>query len=158
MLRTIAIAVSAFGVLALPAFANGLKAAQSVEKATLTIDADGQQVRTYVPAEEVAPGDEVRYSLTYANEGADAAEKVRLTMPVPSEVTYIEASADDAVSEVTFSADGGQSFSAREELVMVSDDGARLATAEEITHIQWTFIEPIPAASTGDVSFRAVLK
>lgn len=158
MLRTIAIAVSVYGILAMPAFANGLKAEQTVEKATISLDADGQEVRTYVPAEEVAPGDEIRYRLTYANEGELAAEAVSLTMPVPAEVTYVEASANGATSLITYSADGGLSYSGRDELVMVSADGSRLATADEITHIQWTMDAPIPAASRGEVSFRAVLK
>ncbi|MEO0607245.1 MAG: hypothetical protein AAFY82_03375 [Pseudomonadota bacterium] len=158
MLRTIAIAVSVYGILALPAFANGLKAVQTVEKATISLDADGQEIRTYVPAEEVAPGDEVRYRLTYVNDGALAAEAVSLTMPVPGEVTYVEASADGPANLVTYSADGGLNYAARDELIMASAEGARLATAEEITHIQWTFETPIPAASMGEVSFRGVLK
>lgn len=157
MLRTIASAVSVFGVLAAPAFATGLKAEQIVEVATVSLDDSGQEVRVFAPANEVAPGDEVRYRLAYVNEGTEAAEGVSLVMPVPSAVTYIEASADGTPSTVTYSVDGGLSFSARENLVMVSDEGARLAAADEITHIQWTFEDAIPAASAGAVSFRAVL-
>ena len=157
MLRATAIALAMFGVLTVPAHANGLKAEQIVEVATITLDAEGNEIRTYTDAEEVAPGDEVRYSLSYVNEGALAAEAVSLVMPVPAEVTYIEASAGGTPSTITYSADDGASFAARDSLVVTSEAGARLATAEEITHIKWVFSDPIPAASDGAISFRAVL-
>ncbi|MEL6860754.1 MAG: hypothetical protein AAGL11_02865 [Pseudomonadota bacterium] len=158
MLRATVIALTTFGVLATPAFANGLKAEQVVEVATVSVDESGNEVRTYALAEEVAPGDEVRYSLAYVNEGAQPAEAVSLVMPVPAEMTYVETSADGTSSTITYSVDGGTSFYARDSLVVTSAEGARLAASDEITHIKWAFAEPIPAASTGQISFRAVLK
>lgn len=158
MLRATAMALTLFGALATPAFANGLKAEQVVEVATVSVDASGNEVRTYALAEEVAPGDEVRYSLSYANEGAQPAEAVSLVMPVPEAVTYIETSAGGTPSTITYSVDGGANFTDRDSLVVAGEDGARLAVADEITHIKWAFAEPIPAASTGKISFRAVLK
>lgn len=157
MLRATAIALAMFGALTVPAHANGLIAEQTVEVATITLDAEGNEIRSFSAADEVAPGDEVRYSLSYVNEGALAAESVSLVMPVPAEVTYIEASAGGTPSTITYSADGGASFVARDNLVVTSETGARLATAEEITHIKWAFAQPIPAASGGAISFRAVL-
>ena len=158
MLRATVIALTMVGALATPAFANGLKAEQVVEVATVLVGETGNEVRTYALAEEVAPGDEVRYSLAYANEGAVSVEAVSLVMPVPAEVTYIETSAGGTPSTITYSVDGGTNFAARDSLVVTGEDGARLASADEITHIKWAFTEPIPAAATGRISFRAVLK
>jgi uncharacterized repeat protein (TIGR01451 family) len=153
MLRATLLALAVVGTSSLSAFANGLSAEQVVERATITIDANGNEVRTYALAEEAAPGDEVRYSLTYSNNGDTAAEAVSLVMPVPSEVTYIETSAAAAGKSLSFSIDGGKTFAPRADL----RSGDRAATSDEITHIKWAFVEPIAPAATGSVSFSAVL-
>lgn len=158
MLRATLFALAVAGMSSLPAFANGLTAEQLVERATISLDANGNEVRTYALAEEVAPGDEVRYSLAFENLGDAAAENVSLVMPVPSAVTYIEASASAAENGLTFSADGGQTFAARTAVILGTGNAARVATPDEITHIKWTFAQPIAPAVTGTVSFSAVLK
>ena len=157
MLRAALFALAMTSAYSAPAFANGLQAEQVVERATVSVDANGQEIRTYALATEVAPGDEVRYSLAYVNAGDTAAEAVSLVMPVPAEVTYIEASASSDQGAVTYSADGGESYAARAALIVGSGDAARLAAADEITHIKWAFAEPIAAAASGQVSFSAVL-
>nr|WP_070961059.1 DUF11 domain-containing protein [Hyphomonas sp. Mor2] len=158
MLRATLLALAVVGTSSLSAFANGLTAEQVVERAEVSLDAGGNEIRTYTLAEDVAPGDEVRYTLTYENLGDTAAEDVSLVMPVPSEVTYIEATATGAGNEPLFSADGGNTFAPRTALMSVASDQQRLATSEEITHIKWAFAEPIAPASNGTISFSAVLK
>jgi len=158
MLRATLFALALAGTSSLPALANGLTAEQMVERATVTVDATGQEIRTYAVAEEVAPGDEVRYSLAYANASATAAEDVSLVMPVPAEVTYIEASATGNPDDILYSADGGQSFAKRTTLTLGEGAQERLATADEITHIKWAFSDPIAPSSAGTISFSAVLK
>jgi len=158
MLRATLLTLAVVGASSLSAFANGLTAEQVVERATVTVDANGNEVRTYALAEEVSPGDEVRYSLAYANTGDAAAEAVSLVMPVPGEVTYIETSATRGAGALSFSADGGQTFAARGAVKSADGDQERVATSDEITHIKWAFSEPIAPAATGTVSFSAVLK
>lgn len=158
MLRATLLALAVVGTSSLSAFANGLTAEQMVERATISIDANGNEVRTYARAEEAAPGDEVRYSLTYANLGDTAAESVNLVMPVPGEVTYIETSAVAGTNQLSFSADGGETFAPRAALMTRAGDQLRPATSDEITHIKWAFTQPIAPAATGSVSFSAVLK
>jgi len=158
MLRATLFALAAVSAVSMPAFANGLTAEQVVERATVTIDANGNEVRTYTLADEVAPGDEVRYSLAYSNTGQAAADAVNLVMPVPGEVAYIEASATGDPDNLSFSADGGATFAARTSLMLGQGDQARLAAADEITHIKWAFTDPIAPSSVGTVSFSAVLK
>lgn len=158
MLRATLLALAVAGAGSLSAFANGLTADQVVERVTVTVDANGNEVRTYTIAEEVAPGDEVRYSLAYTNTGAEAAEAVSLVMPVPGAVTYIETSATGRADDLTFSADGGKTFAARSALMAYEGDVERFATSADITHIKWAFSDPIAPAVSGTVSFSAVLK
>jgi uncharacterized repeat protein (TIGR01451 family) len=158
MLRAIALALTMVGVGIGSAQAAGLTATQIVERATMTVAVDGRESLTYSPASEVQPGERVRYSLVYANDGADAAENVDLVMPVPSEVTYLEASVEGTTGTVLFSADAGQSFAPRDDVRISDGDTTRLASAAEITHIKWQFSAPIAPAATGTVSYSAVLK
>lgn len=158
MLRATLLALAVVGTSSLSAFANGLTAKQVVERATISIDANGNEVRTYAIAEEAAPGDEVRYSLTYINLGDTEAEAVNLVMPVPREVTYIETSAVAGGNALSFSADGGKTFAARGALMTGAGDQQRPARSDDITHIKWAFAEPVAPAATGAVSFSAVLK
>ncbi|MEO0451042.1 MAG: hypothetical protein AAFZ74_12085 [Pseudomonadota bacterium] len=158
MLRATLLALTLVGAFSAAAHATGLKATQSVEVATVTMAADGTETVTYSPATEVEPGEQVRYTLTYTNEGASPAEDVSLVMPVPAEVTYLEGSIAGPFSTVTYSADNGETFMAREALIVAADDAARPAAAEDITHIKWAFGEDIPAEQSGQISFSAILK
>ena len=158
MLRSTAFALAMLGVCTIPAYAAGLKATQTVEVVTVTIDANGEDVLTFAPAVEVEPGEQVRYSLTYTNEGPDAANSVRLVMPVPPEVTYLEASVAGAPGTVTFSADNGQTFAMRDALMMGGAEQSRVANASEITHIKWVFETPIAPSASGAISYMAVLE
>ena len=158
MLRATLLALTMVGAFSAAAHATGLKATQSVEVATVAVAADGTETITYSPATEVEPGERVRYTLTYTNEGTSPAEDVSLVMPVPTEVTYLEGSIDGPVSTVTYSADNGESFMAREALRVVTEDTSRLAVPEDITHIKWAFNDEISAYETGTISYSAILK
>lgn len=158
MLRATAFALILLSAFSVSAHASGLKATQIVEVATVSVDADGVESRSFSPATDVEPGEQVRYSLAYTNEGGDAAENVSLVMPVPTAVTYVEASVLGASNDVLFSIDAGQTYAARESLMIGEGDFARLATADEITHIKWAFSDPIAPTSSGKISFEAVLK
>lgn len=158
MLRATAFALAMLGVFTASAHATGLNATQTVEVATVTTDTNGEETMAFAPAVDVEPGQQVRYRLAYMNEGPDAAENVSLVMPVPSEVTYLEASVSGAQGQVTFSADDGLTFTARETLMVGEAENSRVANASEITHIKWAFAAPIAPADSGAISYMAVLK
>ncbi|MEM6652364.1 MAG: hypothetical protein AAF582_07155 [Pseudomonadota bacterium] len=158
MLRATAFALIMIGVVSGTSEASGLTATQTVELATRSVDATGQERLTYERAEDVAPGEQVRYRIAYVNDGANAAENVTLVMPVPAEMVLVEGSVETAGSTVRFSADGGARFDARADL-MIDDAGTlRPARGDEITHIQWQFDDPIAPTQSGAISFDAVLK
>lgn len=158
MIKTGIAALSALTLFSAPAFAAGLTAVQSVETAIVSLDEDGQEQVSYEPAEEVAPGNEIRYTLNYANSGADDAANVRLDMPVPAQVTLIEGSVETGPAVVTYSVDNGATYNKRGDLT-VSADGTNLpATAEDITNIRWTFAEDIASGASGAISYRGILQ
>jgi len=158
MFRSTLFALSLLTVFAAPAYAAGLTANQTVEVAIVSIDDQGERSVAYQTAEEVAPGDEIRYILNYANDGDDAASNVRLDMPVPSEISLIEGSVEAGTADVTYSIDSGETFSSRGDLTISVNGQVRTATAEEITHIRWSFADSIAPGDMGTISYRGVLQ
>ncbi|MEZ5997335.1 MAG: hypothetical protein R3B98_01405 [Hyphomonas sp.] len=145
-------------LLAGPSFAAGLSAEQVIERLIVTESEDGSTEVELVPADTVVPGEELVYSLNFRNDGEVAAENVVLTVPVPSEVSYVENSASAGGAVVAFSADGGKSFAPRGDLKVSIDGEQRAALAGEITHVRWTFRKKIDPGSAGSLTFHAILK
>jgi len=158
MFRSTLFALSLLTVFAAPAYAAGLTANQTVEVAVVSTDAQGEQTIDYQIADEVAPGDEIRYVLDYTNDGGEAASNVRLDMPVPSAVNLIEGSVEAGTADVTYSIDSGETFSTRGDLTISVNGQERTATAEEITHIRWSFADTIAPGDMGTISYRGVLQ
>jgi uncharacterized repeat protein (TIGR01451 family) len=156
MMRIFAI-VAASQILALPAQAN-MAATQVVEKEVIVVDKNGAEKIVRKPAVRVKPGEQVIYTLKFNNAEAKAAEGVVLVMPVPRDVTYVEGSITGASANVTFSADGGETYVARGRLTVTQNGEARAATNGDITHIKWTLGVPVAPKGAGEVSFRGVLK
>ena len=59
---------------------------------------------------------------------------------------------------IAFSIDGGETFSQRGALKVTVDGEERLAKADSITHIRWTFDTDIAPGAKGGVGYLAVLK
>lgn len=150
----IATSLSAFAL-----SAHALTAQQTVEKETTVIGADGSVQTVREAVEKIIPGERVVYSLTYANDEAAAANDIVLTMPIPSEVKFIEGSADAPATNVSYSADGGETFSTRQSVMLMDNTGnVRAAGADELTHIRWTVPGPIEAGNGGVLSFSATVR
>ena len=150
------IALASLG-LALPAAA--LSASQTVETEKVVVAADGTETLIRTAAEAVKPGDRVVYSLNVDNDGFEPVTYLVLTMPVPSEIKFIEGSEAKTGSVVTFSVDGGDSFMPRDALTVVTINGeSRVADTSDISHIRWRVAGPIAAGETDVLSFKGVLK
>ena len=132
-------------------------ARQLVEQEVLVTDENGAERLTRRPAEAVAPGEEVIYTLDFSNDGAAPAENVVLVMPVPSEIAFMEGSVTGENAAVTFSAAGGATYVARGRLTVRENGAARAARSDEITHVRW-IVSALAPSETGSVSFRGVLK
>lgn len=149
-------------LLAMPLMATSamaLTATQTVEREVIVQNADGSQTVKREKADLVTPGDKVVYSLNYYNDKEETAANIVLVMPVPTEISYVEGSAEVDNTLTVYSADGGQTFEARDVLKVQSADGAfRVARAEDITHIRWTVGSAIIPGGTGTLSFSGRLK
>ncbi len=160
MLKFATVAAASALLFAAPAFAGGLVAEQVIELVQTTQTAEGEIKTQFVAADKVVPGDQLIYRLRYANEGKDAAEKAVLTLPVPTEVAYVDhsANAPDPDADIVFSVDGGQNFVNRRALTVTENGATRPARADEITHIRFTFADPITPQEKGEITFRATVE
>ena len=128
-----------------------------VQKEEIFVADDGSEETRLVVADMVIPGDEVVYTLTYANVGDQPAENIVITNPLPTQLTYIAGSASGADANVLFSVDGGVSYGETSELKVVEQGLERPARPEDVTHIRWVIAEPIQPGEEGVAQFRARL-
>lgn len=139
--------------------AHALTAEQTVEKETTVVSADGSISTVREAVEKIVPGERVIYSLNFENDAAAPANDIVLTMPIPSEVKYIEGSAEVPQTNVTFSADGGENFSTRQSVMLMDNTGnIRAAGADELTHIRWSVPGPVEVGDGGVLSFSASVR
>jgi len=117
--------------------------------------ADGKPLTVREEPGVVTPGDRLVFVLKYRNAGAQAATGFTLTNPIPPSVDFV--ATDDASASV--SVDGGKSWGTLASLKVVAADGTRRpAVAADVTHIRWSFGQPIAAGSGGELSFRGVVE
>lgn len=148
-------------LVALPAWAQPKVEISIKAEKEVTVTAKGKQVKRRLPAKGIEPGEELIYTLNYANVGSEPAKDVVISDPIPSGTAYIPGSATDA-GEVTFSIDKGKSFNKPTLLSyeVRGKDGKsqkRVATPEDYTDIRWT-IPAIPVGEKGSVSFKVKVK
>lgn len=158
MIRASLLSLSLITAFAAPSFAEGLTASQTVELAMVSLDENGERQVIYTVADEIAPGSELRYVLSYDNQAEVAASDVRLVMPVPTEITLIEGSADQDFATVTYSVDNGATFTTRESLTVVEEGELKPASTEDITHLRWTFAEAIAPGASGKLTYSGILQ
>ena len=129
-----------------------------VHKEEVFVNATGQQETRLLPVTTAVPGDQVIYTVTFANEGDQPASGVTVVDPIPPQTRYVAGSAFGPGTDITFSVDGGTSFASAEELKVTDANGAtRAARAEEYTHIRWVFRGELEPGAQGYARFRAVL-
>ncbi|KCZ45485.1 hypothetical protein HY3_07495 [Hyphomonas pacifica] len=160
MLKRAAASLAGTLMIGLPALAQDLVVEQTVERAIVMEDEEGGLEMELLPADEVKPGEQLFYSVTYINDSEEPATDVVLTLPVPEDVSLLE---DSAVAEydeafVDFSVDGGKTYISGARLVSDSATPAHLEIPEEITHMRWTFSQDIAPKDSGRIFFAAILK
>ena len=103
----------------------------------------------------VTPGDKLVFDLSYKNGGTQPATGFVITNPIPPAVAFAGTESAGAV----YSVDGGKSWGPLASLRVPTADGkTRPATANDVTHVRWSFAKAIPAGAGGQVSFRGVVK
>jgi len=91
-----------------------------------------------------APGDVLTYSIAYTAGGSASAYSITITDAVPATTRYIAGSATGAGTTVTFSHDGGASYTA--------------ADTAPVTHIRWLRTSPLAPGGSGTTSFQAAVR
>jgi uncharacterized repeat protein (TIGR01451 family) len=112
-------------------------------------------------ADDVLPGDVVRYALRFTNTQTQAVRNVVFSNPVPQGLRYVpgSAAADATNAAITFSIDGGRTFSTQP-MIEVVEDGERRsvpAPARMYTHVRWTVEGWIQPQGQVTAEFRAEL-
>ena len=117
--------------------------------------ADGKPVTVREEPAVVTPGDRLVFVLKYRNAAAQPATGFTLTNPIPAAVAFT--GTED--SSAALSVDGGKTWGPLASLKVVAADGtSRPAVAADVTHIRWSFGQPIAAGSVGELSFRGVVE
>jgi uncharacterized repeat protein (TIGR01451 family) len=155
---------SVFLVLCLAAMASGQTSASSLEiKSIAEVESRpiqaGRAVVKLIPADRVAPGDQVIYTLEVRNTGATALSAPSVTYPIPEHMRYVADSAVGPGAAVSYSVDAGRSFESAENLKVQGPDGRpRPAIAADYTHIRWQLKNSLKPNSVAFVRFRAQVK
>lgn len=138
---------------------DSIRLEHKAEQWEIVKDADGTERRELVEAARVLPGEEVLFTVSYTNVGAQPAEDLTITNPVPDHMDYVDNSASNGSASVTFSVDGGQTFGTPQELSVTGADGEqRMAAAAEYTHVRWVLDGDVAPGASGTVQFTAVVE
>ncbi len=115
---------------------------------------DGTREKKRVSADTVVPGDEVIYTLIYDNRGAEPADEISITNPIPKHMEFHHATANPVWLETVLSVDGGQVFGPLTDLTVTDSAGqTRRAIAQDCTHIRWQFRKSLAPGESGQVSY-----
>lgn len=112
-------------------------------------------------ASDVLPGDVLRYSLRFTNTQPAAVRNVVFSNPIPDGLRYVteSATADAPAVVVTFSIDGGRTYS-EHPMIETVENGERHnvpAPARMYTHVRWTVEGWIQPGAQVTAEFRAEL-
>lgn len=131
----------------------------SVAEVDSEIIQNGQKVIVRTSPEKVVPGTVVIFTNRFENVSQKAARDIVMSNAIPANTVYQAGSAFGADCAITFSVDGGKTFSLPENIQLRSTDGRELtAQPAQYTHIRWSYIGELAAGNSGEVGFRAVIK
>ena len=130
-----------------------------VQKLHEQLDENGERTTELVAVDTAVPGDEVVYTVTFANVGAQPAENIRITNPIPPQMRYVSGTAFGPGTEVEYSVDGGTTWGPAPVLRVRTDAGVeRLAVPDDYPHIRWALHTPLDVGERSFARFRAVVR
>ncbi len=151
----------AAALLSAPAFAAPKMSVDMKAEKDVVVVEKGKQVKKRVDATSQAAGEVVIYTIRYSNAGDESASNVQLDNRIPAETSYVGGSAKGMVPAV-FSADGGKTYGAPEQLTReaVDANGKKKTVAvepEKYTDIRWV-LPQVKAGESGQVSYEVRVK
>ncbi len=126
----------------------------AVTKVETTLDAGGRVKRELLPADDVVPGEELRYTITFTNESETPvdAQRIVITNPVPEGTRYVPGSAGGEGSRVEFSGDG-ETFDVSEPEAPAGAAGVP-AEPPPVHSLRWTYQRELAPGDSGEVFFH----
>jgi uncharacterized repeat protein (TIGR01451 family) len=119
----------------------------------------GREVSTLAPADRVASGDWLIYTLEVRNTAPRTIPAPTVIYAVPEHTEYVADSAVGPAAKISYSVDGGRSFDVPENLKVQEPGGApHAAAASDYTHIRWQLKYGLKGNSVAFVRFRARMK
>lgn len=134
----------------------------TIEKREIVITNGKEEIR-FIPSDQAAPGDQLRFTLSFSNKGDEIANGVVLDNPIPANAVYVAESASTYKgSKPMFSINDGATYDESADLLVeqASPDGSKkmvTASPEKYTHIRWR-LPALPAGSAGQVSFNVLIQ
>ncbi len=121
----------------------------AVSKVETTLDGGGQVKRELVPVEDVVPGEELRYSISFTNDSPVAVDagRIVITNPIPDGTSYVAGSAGGADARVEYSVDG-DSFAADEPPAGAGGAG------DGVSSVRWTYERELAPGDSAEVFFH----
>ena len=145
-------------------FQPEVKMVLSAEKQVVTTNSEGKEVITWEAVEgdiTVRPGDVLRYTLLSENAGDKPAAELKINQPVPNQTAYILDSARANGAELTYSIDGGKTYSAQPMVEVTQPDGTvkmEPAPAEAYTHVQWDYSQSLKPMASVQAVYEVAVK
>jgi uncharacterized repeat protein (TIGR01451 family) len=134
---------------------GGLTSKVELEKATPGTNRNAE-LYSYVEPKVVVPGDRLRITLTFTNNGTAPATGLNITNPIP-EGLYFNGTSD--TTDFTVSVDGGKSFGPLASLMVPVENAApRAATLSDVTHVRWLWSHPVAPQQSRSVAFFGLVK
>ena len=131
----------------------------SVQKVETFVNEAGEPQRRLVDADSVVPGDELHYTITFANDGGETVDagSVVITNPIPDETEYMDGTAFGSGTDIVYSLDG-KNFTAPEALTVMVEGVETPVMAKDYRSIRWVFRPALEPGETSNVSFSVRLK
>lgn len=130
--------------------ASGISRAVYVERTATT--ADGERVRTIEPAENLLPGDKVVLMVEWR--GVRSRDPVTISSAVPRTLAFQRSSSD----ALEVSVDGGRNWGRLGTMRIADDDGVRLASPEDVTHLRWRLDDRSGAPRGDRLTYSAIVR
>ncbi|MFK7914015.1 MAG: hypothetical protein AB8B93_08880 [Pseudomonadales bacterium] len=133
-----------------------------VQKVETFVDSDGSAQRRLVDVDSVVPGDELRYTIHFVNNGSASVDagSIIITNPIPDDTEYLDGTAFGSGTNISFSADAGSSFGTPDQLTVIPEGSLAPtpAAARDYTTIRWEFTPTLAPGEASHVSFNVRLK
>lgn len=124
---------------------------------TESLDQQGNSITRYVSVDSVEPGSKVSYTINYENTGDQPANNSNVVGVIPENALFLEVLDNNSNSDIEFSVDQGENFSALPfSFILVDESGGETTTQAEpqyFTHIKFLITTPVAPGVSGNVSF-----